>query len=51
MKRRVASLDTEEAKWNKIREEVEVRRQRHSRKLHTFLAFFHSPYIEQSFTK
>ena len=39
MKRRVASLDTEEAKWNKIREEVEVRRQRHSRKLHTFLAF------------
>ena len=40
MKRRVASLDTEEAKWNKIREEVEVRRQRHSRKLHTFLAFF-----------
>ena len=40
MKRRVASLDTEEAKWNKIREEVEVRRQRHLRKLHTFLAFF-----------
>ena len=47
MKRRVASLDTEEAKWNKIREEVEVRRQRHSRKLHTFLAFF-NPFPHKS---
>lgn len=38
MKRRVASLDSQEAKWERIREEVEERRQREKREHDNYVA-------------